>query len=457
MGFCAKISLMSKNAVRYPQGNVLLRNLSKNYPVISHGKGVYLYDTTGKDYIDASGGAMVVSIGHGNDYVAQKILEQALKVSYVNGQHFTSDAMEAFAEKLVKYFPKSLNRVAVLSSGSEANEAAFKFMRQLCFERGQSERTKFIARSPGYHGNTLFALSASARPSYKKCYGPLLSEVLMVEAPYEYRSPVTHYHRDGAQYYAKQLDELIQKEGPETIAAFVFEPIIGSSAGGSCPPDGYFEAIKNVCQKYGVLMMADEVLCGSGRTGKFLACEHYNIEPDVLVLGKGINGGMIPVSCLVVKEEHLNEIKQGSGNFMHAQTYLQSPLLAACGLAVLDYFDKENLLAKCTQQGTYLHQSLKTHIAPLQGVGFITGKGLLAGVEFVEDKNTKKPFDRSKKVAENMVQRGMENGIILWPNVGQADQTNGDIVMIAPPLNIEKKEIDILVERLKTTIQAVIS
>lgn len=445
----------SRHQVKYPQGNVLLRNLAKNYPVISHGHGAYLYDKEGKDYIDASGGAMVVSIGHGNEFVAQRIYEQALKVSYINGQHFTSDPMEDFATRLVQLMPPGLNRVAILSSGSEANEAAFKFVRQLWVDRGQTQRSKFIARKPGYHGNTLFALSASARPSYKKCFGPMLSEIHMVDAPYEYRTPVENYHRDGADFYAKQFEELIAREGPDTLAGFIFEPIIGSSAGGSCPPNGYFKKISDLCHKYGILMIADEVLCGSGRTGRFLASEHFNLEPDIVVLGKSINGGMIPLSCVVIKEEHLNEIQKVSGNFMHAQTYLQSPLLASCGLAVLDYYEKENLLQKCAQQGTYLHEQLKKELMPLPAVGFITGLGLLAGVEFVENKATKQAFPRAEKRAEKLIQSAMDHGLILWPNAGQADEVNGDLVMIAPPLGIESQEIDVLVQRLKTSILAV--
>lgn len=438
--------------VQYPQGHVLLRSLSKSFPVISHGEGIYLYDTDGKKYIDASGGAMVTSIGHGRKDVAQEIAEQLSRVAYVNGTQFTSQVMEDFAAKLVELAPEGLDRVAVLGSGSEAIEAGIKFIRQLWVERKKPERAKFIARSPGYHGNTLFALSASARAHYKKFYGPLLHDVIMVPAPYEYRSPVD-YATQGAEYYAQKLEDAILAAGPETVAGFIVEPIIGSSAGGSCPPPGYFDRVQAICKKYGVLILADEVLCGSGRTGKFFASEHYNLKPDVLVLGKGINGGMMSMSAVLVKSEQVDEMKKGSGYFMHAQTYLQAPSAAATGLAVLKFFAKEKLLENCTRVGEFFHRELKAELQGHPNVGFITGKGLLAGIEFVQDKATKKPFDRSRGLVEKFLALAFERGLILWSNTGHADGVNGDLIMLAPPLVISQAEAKDLVAQLKTVIE----
>ena len=290
---------MSK--IRYPQGHVLLRNLSRDYPVVSHGEGLYLFDTDGKKYLDASGGALVMSLGHSHPKVAKMISEQMSRVSYVNGMQFTSQVMEDFADELVKHLPSGLDRVACLSSGSEAIEAAIKFCRQLWVERGQPERSKIIARTPGYHGNTLFALSASARPYYRKFYSPLLSDVIMIPATYEYRSKVSDYWSDGADAYVRDLEDAIIKNDPKTIMAFLVEPVIGSSAGASCPPQDYLKKCQDLCRKHGILMIADEVLCGSGRTGAFTASSHYNFEPDVMVLGKGINSGFLPMSVVVVQ------------------------------------------------------------------------------------------------------------------------------------------------------------
>lgn len=441
-------------SVRYPEGNVLLRNLSRDYPVISRGDGLYLFDTTGKKYLDASGGALVVSIGHGNREVALKIFKQMSRVGYVNGTQFTSSVMERLATKLVARAPKGLNRVALLSSGSEAVEAAVKFVRQLWVERGQTQKSKFIARSPGYHGNTLYALSASARPYYRKFFGPLLSDVVMIPSTYGYRSLVNDYETQGAAYYAGLLEKAIVDAGAENVAGFLVEPVIGSSAGAALPPSGYFKLVQEICRKHNVLIIADEILCGSGRTGKFFASEHFGLEPDVVVMGKGINGGLCPVSCVLVKQEHVDEMKKGSGGFMHAQTYLQSPTMAATALAVLDYFDDHKLVSNCAKVGEYFHKLLKEKIAPLKGVGNVSGLGLLAGVEFVEDKKSKKPFDRSKKMVEGFLAHAFSRGLVLWPNTGHADGVNGDLVMLGPPLTINKSQAAEIVDLLADCIQS---
>jgi adenosylmethionine-8-amino-7-oxononanoate aminotransferase len=361
--------------------------------------------------------------------------------------------MEAFANRLAeKAKPLGLDKVAILSSGSEAMEAAVKFARQLWVERGQPERTTFIARAPGYHGNTFYALSASGRPHYKKLFGPLLSRVLTVRAPYGYRCPVD-YDTQGAEFYAKELEALIDAEGPETIAGFLFEPVSGSSTGGWTPPPGYFEKIEEVCRKHSVLLIADEVLCGAGRTGKFFACEHYGLQPDIAVLGKGINGGYVPVSAVLVRKEHVDLMKKGTGYFLHAQTYMQSPCMAATGLAVLEYFDRHQLVKNAETTGTYWHQRLREKLSAFDHVGCIPGIGMLAGIEFVANKANKTPFDRSKKMVEGFVSAAFENGLTLWPNIGQADGVNGDLVVMGPPLVLTPTQADEIVDKLEKTLQ----
>ncbi len=440
--------------VTYPQGHVLLRNLTKSFPVISHGEGVYLYDRDGKKYFDAAGGALVASIGHGVKEIGDAIAAQLSKVGYVNGTQFTSQVMEDFAEKLAaRAKPIGLDRVAILGSGSEAMEAAIKFARQLWVERGENQRGTFIARVPGYHGNTFYALSASGRPHYKKLFGPLLSRVVTVSAPYGYRCPVD-YEKEGAEHYAKELEALIEKEGPKTIAGFLVETISGSSTGGWAPPPGYFEKISAVCRKHGILILADEVLCGAGRTGKFFAAEHYGFKPDIAVLGKGINGGYMPVSALLVRQSDLDTMRAGTGYFLHAQTYLQSPCMAATGLAVLNYFEKHRLVENAAEVGAHWHSLLRKRIAPLPGVGCVTGKGLLAGVEFVQDKATKHPFDRAKKIVEGFVSTAFERGLTVWPNVGHADGVNGDLIVMGPPLVMTRPQSEELVDKLEASILA---
>lgn len=441
--------------IKYPDGNVLLRNLSKNYPIISHGEGVYLYDKDGKKYFDAAGGALVNSIGHGNKEVAEQIGAQLAKVAYVNGTQFTSEPTEELAKILAELSPDpELNRACFLSSGSEAVEAAVKFVRQLWMERNQPKRYKLIARSPSYHGNTLYALSASARPHYKKFYGPLLHDVVVIPSPYEYRSEVADYKKDGGKHYADLLEKAILAEGPESIAAFIAEPVIGSSAGASVPPPDYFERVQEICKRYGILIIADEIMCGAGRTGKFFASEHFNLKPDLLLLGKGISSGYIPLSAVMVREKHLQEMKNGTGYFMHAQTFLQAPSMASAGLATLKWMKKNKAVENSAKMGTLLHSLLQKEIAPHQHIGFIGGLGLFAGIEFVADKGSKKPFDRAKKVAENFTAHAFEKGLIVWPNIGQADGTNGDLVMIGPQLMTTEAQIHELVELLKQTINS---
>lgn len=421
--------------------------------MIERGEGVYLFDADGKRYFDASGGALVVSVGHGNQEVVKRIAEQMSKVAYVNGTQFTSRAAEELAARLAKMSPDpGLNKSCFLGSGSEAMEAAAKFVRQLWVERNQPQRHKLIARMPSYHGNTLYALSHSGRPHYKKYYGPMLTEVVTVPAPYGYRSAVEDYEGKGGEYYANLLEEAIEREGPETIAAFIVEPIIGSSAGGATPPADYFERVQKICKKHGVLIIADEILCGSGRTGKFFASSHYGLKPDVLLLGKGVSSGYVALSAVMVRDEHLKEMKAGTGYFMHAQTYLQAPSQAIAGLATLEYMEKHKTVETGAKRGEFMHKLLKEEIATLPQVGCVAGKGLLAGVEFVADKKTKAPFPRSKKVAEAFTQHAFDQGLILWPNVGQADGVNGDLVMLGPPLTITEAEVKEMVALLKGAI-----
>ena len=442
--------------IRYPDGHVLLRNLTRDFPIVSHGEGVYLYDTNGKKYLDAAGGALVVSVGHGNKEVVSRIADQLGRVAYVNGTQFTSSVTEELADRLCAISPGlGFSRASFLCSGSEAVEAALKFVRQLWVERGRPSKSKIIARTPSYHGNTMLALSASGRPHYKKYYGPWLTDITVIPATYEYRSPLKDYEKEGAEYYAKFLEDAILKEGPENVAAFIVEPIIGSAAGGALPPPGYFQKVQEICKRHEVMIVADEILCGAGRTGKFFASDHYGLKPDLLLLGKGIGGGYVPVSAVLTKDEHVQEMKKGTGYFMHAQTYMQAPAMTVAGVAAISYIEKYGLLENCQKVGSFLHARLKEELSMHPNVGFITGKGLLAGVEFVESKISKNPFDRSKKMVEKLAAKAFENGLTLWPNYGQADGVNGDLVVMGPPLTIRENEAEEIVRLLKKSVAEV--
>lgn len=453
------------HSVHYPQGNVLLRNLNKNYPVVTHGKGVHLFDQDGKKYFDGSGGALVASLGHGNEKIAKAVYEQMINVAYANGMQFTSAAAEDCAKNLAKKASAlGLNKVTLLASGSEAVEAAVKFARQLWMDRGRPSKHKLITRTPGYHGNTLYALSASGRPHYKKVYGPLLSPVITVSAPYGYRAPfiqtndhdeiLRDYNEKGAEYYARELEAAIEREGADTISAFIFETVSGSSTGAWAPPKGYFHRIQEICRKNEILMIADEVMCGSGRTGKFFACEHYGLRPDMVVLGKGINAGLMPVSALIVKEQDVNTMKNISGGFMHAQTYMLAPSMAATANAVLKYMDEQHVIEKSQAVSTHWLSELQTHIHALKYVGSVQGIGHMAGVEFVQDKATKAPFPIAQKFAQKFVQHAQDQGLILWPNYGQADGVNGDLIIMGPSLEMTMTEADECVALLKRAIES---
>lgn len=442
-----------KSQYKYPDSKILYRAPGRKYPVVSHGEGPYLYDEDGKRYFDAVGGAMVVTLGHGPSPIADAITQQVNTVSYVNGTQFLSRPLIELAEELSDLAPGNLSRVTLLSSGSECIEAAAKFVRQLWVERGEVQRDIFIARDPSYHGNTLFALSASGRPHYKAPFLPMLSNVHTVPTPMAYRFRGGDYEKDGAQYFAWELEDCIKKAGKDRVAGFLVEPIGGSSVGAAQPPPNYFKKIREVCDRYQIPIIADEVLCGSGRTGKFFASEHFDFEPDVLVAGKGLSAGYVPVSALIVREDHFTEMVKGSGSFKHAQTFMQAPVLAATALATLRYIKENNVLENAASVGAYMQKRLREELGSHQHIGALEGRGMLAGVEIVEDKESKVSFDRSKKTIEALSDKLFESGVIVWPNSGHVDGLNGDLFMLGPPLNSSIEQIDELVLNISAALK----
>lgn len=433
-------------ARRYPETGVFYRALDREFPLAVRGEGCWLVDEKGKRYLDACGGAYVANLGHGVSEVAEAVAEQIRKVAYVNGTAFTNPAAEELAAELKTLNPAGLDQAYFLSSGSEAVEAALKLARQHWVEKGKPGKHKIVARTPGYHGNTLLALSASAREHYKKMYGPWLVPVTMIPAPYPYRCAP-----DSPAMTAQALEDAIKKEGADTVAAFIAEPVGGSSTGGSVPPKDYYKAVRAICDKYEVLFIADEVLCGSGRTGKWTAISHFGVTPDILTLGKGLSGGYIPLSAVVTGRKVLDPIANGSGAFKHAQTFSHSPAMCAAGLAAVRHIKKHGLVDRCAQMGAVLHRKLQA-LSGLPAVGDIRGLGLLAGIEFVQDKASKSPFPRKARFAETFTAAALDAGLVVWPNVGQAGGEDGDLVMVAPPFIITEAEIDEIVARFKTAL-----
>jgi adenosylmethionine-8-amino-7-oxononanoate aminotransferase len=446
---------MSTKERRYPKSNVFYRNLKRSFPCIVRGEGCWLIDETGKRYLDAAGGAFVANLGHGLKELTAAILEQAGRVAYVNGTAFTSEPVEELAAELATLSPEGLNKAYFLSSGSEAVEAALKLARQHWIEAGAPGKHKIIARTPGYHGNTLLALSASAREHYRKLYGSWLVKVPMIPAPYQYRCSCQGAP-DCPSCSGRALEQTILHEGPETVAAFIAEPVGGSSTGASVPRPDYYRTIREICDRHKVLFIADEVLCGAGRTGKWLAIEYYGVKPDIITMAKGISGGYVPLSAVITSERIIEPILRGSGQFKHAQTFSHVPSICAAGLAAVRYIKSRHMVEKAASTGALLQKKLKT-LQGLPGVGDVRGIGMLAGVEFVADAQTKRPFPRAARFAETFTECAQDAGLVVWPNVGQADGENGDLVMIAPPFIISESEIDSLVSLFKTALESTLS
>ncbi len=431
---------------QYPDSFVFYRKLNRKFPKAVRSSGSCVYDDEGKRYLDASGGAVVVNIGHSVPEIADAAATQIRGLAYVNGTQFTHEPVEALAAELAEILPGTLKYSYFLSSGSEAIEACVKLARQFWYEKGEKSRWKVISRVPSYHGNTLTALSLSGREHYRAMYGPLLTDFPRIPAPDPYRNPVSKAST------GELLKEEILRQRPETVAAFIAEPIIGSSAGAVAPTREYYQRIAETCKKYGILFIADEVMAGMGRTGKWFSFQHYDFIPDIMVLGKGINGGVIPLSAVVAKKEIVDVLAQTSGYFNHAQTYSHTPVICAVGLATVRYLKKNHLVERCAEMGEVLIQKL-SQLREYPVVGDIRGKGLMAAVEFVKDRFTKAPFPRGEKFAERFTEKAFQNGLILWPNVGNADGTNGDLIMLAPPFTVTQEEISEIVTLLKKTLE----
>lgn len=436
---------------RYPQGSVLYRNLHRSFPLIRAGRGSYLYDVTGKKYLDGSGGAAVVNIGHGVRDVAAALSRQAGRAAYLNGAQFTHEPVEKLAAAVASFLPFPGGKVLFLTSGSEAIEASIKLARQYWVERGKPEKYRVISLSPSYHGNTLTALSLSARKHYQQAFRPLLSKSARIPAPYCYRCPWELVPSRCGVKCALELEKTIDTLGREKVSAFIGEVIGGSSTGASVPPREYWTTIRRICDRNGILLIADEVMTGAGRTGKWLACRHFGLVPDIVVMGKGLTSGYFPLSAVAAKKSLLDAIGKEGKNFLHAQTFAHHPVGCAAALATLKYLDGHDLIARCARAGRELKRRLEG-LLDHPHVGDVRGKGLLIGVEFVKDKEKKTPFAREQKYVEAFVAQALARGLVLWPNIGHADGTNGDLVMVAPPFVITEDEISLIHEKIESTL-----
>jgi adenosylmethionine-8-amino-7-oxononanoate aminotransferase len=430
---------------RYPESPVFYRRLDGEYRRAVAAHGATIEDETGKTYIDAAGGAMVANVGHDIPEIAAAVAEAAA-LGYVSGMQFTHHMVEELAAELATILPEPLYYSYFLSSGSEAVEAAVKLARQVWVERGRESKWKVISRVPSYHGNTLTALSLSGREHYRKIYGPLLTDFPRIPAPDTYRHPDSDASTGAA------LEAEILRQGAESVSAFIAEPIIGSSLGAMVPSQAYYDRVRDVCDRHDVLFIADEVLCGMGRTGRWFACQHYDLVPDILVLGKGLNGGVAPLSAVVARRSLVDTLAAGSGKFNHAQTYSHTPVICAAGLATVRYLKREKMVERCAaREREFLGELAKLREFP--EVGDVRGKGLLAGIEFVADRASRAPLPRTARFAERFAATAFDHGLIVWPNTGHVDGEAGDIVMLAPPFGISSEEIVEIGRRCRRTLE----
>jgi adenosylmethionine-8-amino-7-oxononanoate aminotransferase len=426
-------------------------SLDAQYPMIDYGKGVFLFDKQGKKYLDACSGAVTANIGHGVEEIIEAMHEQAKKVSFVYRSQFTSEAAEHLAKKIAENAIGDLKWCFFVNSGSEATETAMKIAIQYWQEKGIHTKTKVLSRWLSYHGITLGALSMSGHTGRRARFAPLLEDFPTIHPPYCYRCPYNQTAPECGYLCAKELETAIHRNGADQIAAFIAEPVIGAAGGAITPPKDYYKVIKEICEKNNILFIADEVMTGFGRTGKMFACEHWGIIPDLIALGKGMGAGYAPIAAVLVSEKIIKQIVNGSKMIVSGHTLSANPQSCAVSLAVLDYIEKNKVIESVESKSTYLFNKLKKLQNQFPFIGDIRGKGLLIGLEFVQD-SKKTPFPRSAKLTQSLIEIAQENGLLLYPAASGTDGINGDAILIAPPLTITKREIDELVSLLQTSL-----
>jgi len=435
--------------------HVFSRALGRDLPLAVRAEGCRIWDSDGRAYLDAAGGALVVNLGHGDPEVLRAMAEQASQISYAHGTQFTTETLEAYADEVAPLLPFEDARIYPVSGGSEAIETALKLARAYHLARGDDGRHKVIARWGSYHGNTRGALDASGREPLRRPYTPWLGQALHVPAVYEYRCPnPSHPDRCGA-WHAEGLDELIRNEDPGTVACFVAEPVGGATLGASVPPDDYWPAVQEVCRSNGVLLVADEVMTGFGRTGTWFGCDHWAVRPDVLVAAKGASSGYWPFGFAACSGAVFEAIA-GSGSFVHGFTYSHSAVGAAVALAVLHRLRDGDLVEASRTKGERLLKELTAALQDHPHVGDVRGLGLMAGIELVADRDSRRPFDRTERATERVVAAAKDRGLLLYSSTGCADGTNGDLVMLGPPFVMTEEELDEAVALAGESIAAVL-
>jgi adenosylmethionine-8-amino-7-oxononanoate aminotransferase len=439
------------------ESHILHRQLRGRYPLAVSAQGCFITDASGKRYLDASGGAAVSCLGHGHPDVLQAMHAQIERIAYAHTSFFSTEVAEQLADALIAEAPAGMSHVYLVSGGSEAMEAALKLARQYFVEIGQPQRGKFIARRNSYHGNTLGALAVGGNVWRRRQFAPLLIDVEHVSPTYAYRD-----QRDGetpAQYgerLARELEETIARAGGENVIAFVAETVGGATSGCLTPPPGYFKRVREICDRHGILLILDEVMCGMGRTGTLHACEQEGVAPDLMAVAKGLGGGFQPVGAVLVGGRVIDALAQGSGFFQHGHTYIGHPVACAAALAVQKVLKRDRLVERCARQGEKLYERLADAFGEHEHVGDVRGRGLFRAIELVRDRATKEPFDPKLKLAARIKHEAMELGLMCYPMGGTIDGARGDHVLLAPPFIVTDEELDLLIERLVEAVDTAV-
>jgi adenosylmethionine-8-amino-7-oxononanoate aminotransferase len=428
-------------------------------PIAIRGEGIYLHTEDGHSIIDASGGAAVACLGHGNRRVAEAIGHQAATMAYAHTGTFSNQPAEDLAEILLQNDPGGLSRAWFCSSGSEANEAAIKLARQYFLEIGQPQRTRTIARRQSYHGTTLGALAAGGNMMRRAYFEPILSQAHSLVSPcFAYR--FKHDGESDAQYLdrlTQELDAEFQRLGPDTVMAFLAEPVVGATTGCVTAIPGYFAAVRKICDRYGALLILDEVMCGMGRTGTMHAWEQEDVTPDIQVIAKGLGGGYQPIGGILIADRIVRALADGSGGFLHGQTYQAHPVACAAALEVQRIIREDNLVANVAAMGQRLETALQERFGNHRHVGDVRGRGLFWALEFVTDRGSKQVFDPALKLNERIKSEGIARGLATYPMGGTIDGKQGDHVIVAPPYIATKADIDTIVDRLGDAVDAALA
>ncbi|CAH0000077.1 unnamed protein product [Clonostachys byssicola] len=453
----------AKQPARSHSPSLLHRSLLEKPHKVIRASGSYLYLEDGRRILDACGGAAVAIIGHGNDEVAQAALDQMRQVSYVHTLSYTTDSAENLARSILNSddsgFDHGLVKAFFVGSGSEANDAAMKCARQYWYEKGQSQRRYFVSREQGYHGNTIGAMSVSTMVGRKVPY----QDILLPHVSHVSAADIYHGLKDGetekefTQRLIAEIEEEFLRLGPENIISFMAETVVGAASGTMTAPKGYWSAVRDLCNKYGILLHLDEIMCGMGRTGTLFAFEQEGIQPDIVTIGKGLGGGYSPIAAMLINSTIVDSLRTGTSAFNHGQTYQAHPVSCATALAVQNILRRDGLLERVKILGSKLHDLLLTTFAGCDYVGDIRGRGLFWSLEFMENKAQKRPFPREFHFGPRVQQAAFTMGVAVYPGSGTIDGLNGDHVIFAPPYTTTEEELEVAVATVKKAYDEVLS